>query len=152
MLRELWSLVRPLVLVGWVVAGIRYVLEWTAPGMSMWFGVYYVVIPLLAYFAVTRRFDRCAWPKAALAMVLLAVLVWGLPNLIAYATAQFQGWTHGRFAEGRGPKPQDSTPMKLLVSLGVAGGTTVAAAVLSIVVVTLFGWVPKRLRARRTLA
>ncbi len=150
MFRELWPLVRPLVLVGLVVAVIRYVLEWTSPGISMWFGVYYVVIPLLAYFALARRFDRCSWPKAALAMVLLAVLVWGLPNLVAYATAQFQGWTHGRFAEGRGPKPQDSTLRKLLASLGVAAGTTVAAAVLSIVVVTLFGWLPKRLRARRS--
>src|SRR6267142_1244145 len=100
-MQSLWPKVRGLVIFGLCVALVRLILdatikpeEWT-PG---WFVGVDLLMPI-AFIVVGIRgtLDDVPWPKWALASILLGVLVWGVPNLIAYTTGQFMGWHHGRF-------------------------------------------------------
>lgn len=140
----------PLVLIGWVVATIRLVLEFQAPDQSMWFGVYYVMPLVLLIVGVRGMWGPIGWPAMAATAFLLALLVWGVPNAIAYTLGQFLDWTHGRFEPGeRAAKIADNPLTKLGLGLAQGGLTSLAGAVWCILAGTLFVWIPARLRRAR---
>ncbi len=124
-----WVAVRPVVLFGWVVAALRLLLDWcasTRPSLqplTMFVGVY-ALMPLgIAVATWKGRFDGFRWRRLALAMWLVALLCWGLPNAVAYSAGQFGGWDFGRFVgtgeEARTAPIQDGTALKLLAGAGV---------------------------------
>jgi hypothetical protein len=140
---------RPLWLTGLAVAAVRYGLEWLAPAHAMAFGVYYVVVPLAIVLALRGRFDALPLKDLLPGLLIVGALVWGLPNLVAYGTAQFQGWTHGRFAPDRGPPPADSLAGKIGATGLVVLFTTAAGTLLLLLAVLIFGRATRRLRAPR---
>ncbi len=106
--RSLWSRVRWIVWILWIVAAIKLGLEFREAEDPIAFefagirwqgsiGVYYVSFVLLVVAAIRGTFDGLRYGKLALSALLLAVLGWCVPNTVTYTTAQFQGWTHGRF-------------------------------------------------------
>jgi hypothetical protein len=147
---SIWSRIKPLVFIGWVVVAIRFALEWTESPATLWFGLYIIMPWPLLWFGWKGRFDGLLWGRLALSMLLLSLLLWGLPNIFIYSFAQFQGWTHGRFAPGtRGPPIQAEALGKLWASILVAGGTMLFSSVCLIVFSTLAIWLPRRIRSRR---
>lgn len=105
----LFSRLRPWILILWVVAAVRYFIDfrevdapivfatgpiqWTAD----WVSVNYVVVPLLLVMGFVGVFRGWSWGRCLKALALLAVLCWSIPNGIAYTTGQFQEWQHGRY-------------------------------------------------------
>jgi hypothetical protein len=150
----LWKDVKPLVFFGWVVAAIRFALEFTAPQQAWYFGVYWLMPIALLYFGLVRhRLDHLSWPRLALAMILVGMLVWFVPNAISYSTAQFQGWTHGRFAPNVQSAPIAPTPVgKIRTGVVVGFLTGLAGSVWCIVWSTLLVWLPAYLRRRHTVS
>ena len=153
-MRELWKDAKPLIFFGWIVAAIRFLLEFSAPQLAWYFGVYWLMPIALLYFGtLRRRFDHLSWPKLALAMVLVGMLVWFLPNAISYTTAQFEGWTHGRFAPNVQSAPIAPTDFgKIRTGVVVGFLTGLAGSVWCIVWASLLVWLPVVLRRRRALA
>ena len=150
---SLWNDIKPLVFFGWVVAAIRFALEFVAPQQAWFFGVYWLMPIALIYFGVQHKLEHVAWPRLALSMVLLGVLVWFVPNAIAYTTAQFQGWSHGRFAPQTQSAPIAPTPgAKIGTGLTVAALTALGGSFWCIVWSTLVIWLPGYLRRRKQVA
>lgn len=146
-LGKTWSRVCGLVIFGWIVAVIRFGLEIVAPEQSMFFGVYYGM--LAAYLCITGKLDDLSWPRLAEAMIMVAFLVWFIPNAISYTVAQFMGWQHGRFAaETLG----DTASRKIISGVGTAVGTFVGGTLWSLVFGTLVIWLPGRRRKRQAQA
>ncbi len=158
---SLWSRVRWIVFIGWIVAAIRFGFDLYAAGrpqvaaehfhedkflMPFWLGGVYYVMPIVYLVAGIRRtFAGVSFGRFALACLLIALLVWGLPNLITYGTAQFQGWTFGRFTpEKRGPKLGTTTIEKLGAAGTLALLTSFAGFVWTFVLGTLLAWLPSR--------
>ncbi len=144
---SLWSQFKTLILIGWVIALVRLGLDAAAPGASMYFGVYYGMPIVLLFFSIMGKYKGVPWKRLALGMILTGVLVWGLPNLIAYTTAQFAGWDHGRFGEGRGPGISESAMGKVTVGLMTAGMTSFAGSIWMILWSTILIWLPGKLGA-----
>jgi hypothetical protein len=146
---SLWREVEGLVYFGWAVAMIRYALEFVAPTASMYVGVYYAMPLALLYCAIRRKLDHLSWPRLALAMILMGVCVWLVPNAIAYTTGQFLGWQHGRFTPQERSAPVAETALgKVTTALTVAGATTIAGSLWSILWATVLIWVPRTVRQR----
>lgn len=146
--RPILAVVRPLLLAGWAIAAVRLGLDAFAPALSMWFGVYYLM-PVVA-FVVGRggAFDGVRWPRFALCMIVTGALVWGVPNLISYGTAQFAGWTHGRFQPNERSAPiGETTSAKLVAATMVGVATAAVGSVWMIVTGTLVAWLPSRRRS-----
>lgn len=106
--RTLWSRIRWIVLILWIVAGVKFALEFREQDDPIFLealgirwqasiGVYYVALVLLLVASIRGTFAGLGYGKLVQAMLLLSVLGWGVPNSIVYTTAQFKGWTHGRF-------------------------------------------------------
>lgn len=139
----------PLAALGLAVGAVRYALEFVAPQHSMWFGVYYVMAAAYVVVGITDAWGPIRWPAMAGTMICLAFTVWGVWNTVAYTTGQFLGWEHGRFEPNvRAAPVADTTLAK--IGWGVAQGflTSVAASIASILVGTVFIWLPGRLRPR----
>lgn len=146
--RPLLLAVRPLLLAGWAIAVVRLLLDAFAPDVSMLFGLYYALPVVLLVLGCRGAFDDLSWGRLSLAMMLTAVLVWAPMDAIAYVTAQFAGWTHGRFAEGRSP-PLRETPFERIAWGAVAGLlTAIGGTVWMVVAGTLLVWLPRRLGLR----
>ncbi len=145
----MWSVLRPLVFLGWAIAAGRFALEWIAPDASMYFGVYYVMPLVLLVFGLRGHFDGVGFWRLVLCMFLTAILVWGIPNSVSYTVAQFQGWTHGRFGPDRAPPIADTAGARILVGLSIGGLTALAGTVWMIGFSLFFAYLPARLRARR---
>lgn len=144
----LGSRIRGLVLIGLVVGLIRYALEFGARDAAMWFGVYYVMPIAILVIGLRRSWGDIRWPTLLGTMLVTCLVVWGVPNALAYTTGQFQGWQHGRFAPDRAA-PIAATALGKLgwgVLQGVA--TSVAGTVWCTVFGTLFIWLPANLRRR----
>jgi len=99
--QRLWDLVRPLVYVGWGVAVTRFALDMFAPEHAEYIGVYYVMPAVLLVCGIRKRFAQVSFARFSLAMVMVAALVWALPNIVTYTVGQFMEWDHGRFAPGQ---------------------------------------------------
>src|SRR5690606_16125760 len=91
-----------LVLFGWAVAAVRLALDalWPEGPVTMYFGLYFLMPLPIAWVGLTWRWGPVRWTSMAITMVVVAVLVWGVWNSIAYTVGQFAGWQHGRFAPG----------------------------------------------------
>lgn len=127
---SLFRELRPFLIVGWVTALARYIMDWRHMD-SMTVGVYYQMAAVFLFCGLIGYVDHWRWKRIFVAAAILAVLVWGLPNLIAYGTAQFEGWTHGRFAADRGPEIGETTGEKIMATLGVTGVTCLVGFVWS---------------------
>ncbi len=135
----------PLIFIGWAIAAVRLALDFAMPEVSLWFGVYYLMPVVFAFYGFrTTRFNGWPWLHILLAAVIAGVAVWTIPNSIAYTLAQFMGWEHGRFSEGRAPAVQDTSFAKLLTGVGVSFMTGLAGSVWSTVWMTLLIWLPGR--------
>ena len=143
---------RPLLLLGLPIAGLRYVAEFVAPEHAGWFGVYYAMALAIAVLGVRRSWGPIRWRALLGTMALLAVVVWFVPNLIAYTTGQFLGWNHGRFHYGGPGDPANKAAPIAATTLGKIGTgafvallTTVAGTVWCTLWGTLLIWLPGRL-------
>jgi len=171
---ELWRRQRWMILILWIVAGIRFALDFRQAddpiafetGAIRWqatIGVYYVSGALLLIASFRGTYRGLSYGRHVLGMVMLGLLCWGVPNSIVYTTAQFQGWEHGRFtpppAEGvevpEGTARERSGPIaetalgKVASGVGVGAGTTVASFVLwNFWLMNLLIYLPARLRRR----
>ena len=96
------------------------------------------------------------WRVVPGTMLVLCLIVWGIPNTLAYTTGQFLEWNHGRFYYG-GPDDPDNRAAPLAatalakIGWGLAqGGLT---ALVGTVWCTFWGtvliWLPARIRANR---
>jgi hypothetical protein len=163
-MKSAWSRVRGLVLFGIAVAALRFILDATIqPGEWSWgwfVGVSFLMPLAFLYVGIRGTMDDIRWPKFLLMSLILGVLVWGIPNLITYTTAQFQGWQFGRFepvvkdaagdyVRGHAPPIADSTAGKIKAGLMAAGGSALFTTIGSIVLFTLLVWLPGVIRNKR---
>src|SRR5687768_17940927 len=82
--RPLLTILRPLLWAGWAIAAIRLLLDAFAPDVSMYFGVYYGMPLVLVVAAFKGWLDDLTMPRFLLGMGVTALLVWGIPDVIAY--------------------------------------------------------------------
>lgn len=159
--------VLPLVIFGWIVAAIRLALDagWPEATVTWYFGLFVLMPVAIAVIGLRGRWGPIPWLRMAGTMVVVALLVWGIGNAIAYTVAQFAGWQHGRFAPGvevvgadgttvreggRSAPLQDTAIAKLGVGLLHGLLSSVAASVWCTVFGTLLVWLPARLRGTPT--
>lgn len=142
-LKDIWTYVRGLIYFGWLIAAIRFILEFAAPDQSMYIGVYFIMPLAYLYYGLKGKLDDLTWPRLALGMVMVAFFVWFIPNCISYTTAQFMAWDHGRFAA---EKIATTAIGKIMKGTGTAAITLVPGSVWSIVLSTLLIWLPGRRR------
>jgi hypothetical protein len=149
--------IRGLVLLGLGIGLCRYGLEFVAPDRAMWFGVYYLMPIALLVVGVRGSWGDITWPRMLGSLAVMCLLVWGIPNTLAYTTGQFLGWQHGRFynggvedAENTRAAPIAATTLGKL-GLGVLQGllTSVAGTIWCTVWGTLLIWLPARRRRGR---
>ncbi|HZN39607.1 MAG TPA: hypothetical protein VFD82_12435 [Planctomycetota bacterium] len=134
--------------IGLGVGLIRFVLEFVAPGLSMYFGVYYVMPVVIAAIGLRGSWGPIRWPSLLLSMFVLCLIVWGIANSLSYTTAQFLEWHHGRFAEGRAAPIAASALGKIGVGLLQGALTSLAGTAWCTVIGTLLIWLPARLRRK----
>lgn len=141
----------PLIFIGWGVAFVRLALEFLAPEMSLWFGVYYAMPIVYGIYGFgTTRFLDWPWLRILLGAVIAGFAIWSIPNSIAYTLAQFLEWEHGRFAADRSAPLQEATSAKLLAGVGVSLMTGIAGSIWSLFWMTLLIWLPAK-RKRKSL-
>jgi len=138
----------PLVLFGLGVGLLRYALEFLAPLQAKYVGVYFLMPLALLVIGIRGTWGTIRWPALALTMLLMCLMVWGIPNTLAYTTAQFEGWTHGRFDPAHGAPIAETTFGKIATGLGQALGTSIGGTIWCTIVGTLVIWLPGRLRSR----
>ncbi len=132
------------------VASLRYALDWWATELSPWFGVYYVMPIVLAYAIARGTLDSVRWRPLLLASLIVALAGWTIPNILAYTTAQFQGWQHGRFSPERGPALADTTLTKLAAGTLVGIVTTLPGLLWLLSFTALFRWIRSRFGSGNT--
>lgn len=115
--RTALSRVRWIVLAGLAVAAVRFALdfrrvddpilfEWGDLRVQGQIGNYYVVPLLFAVGAFAGTFRGLSWGRLLAACAWVSLFCFAVPNTVAYTTAQFLGWTHGRFAPAPVPPEQ----------------------------------------------
>lgn len=146
---------RPLVALGLAVGLVRYALEFAAPDVAMLFGVYYVMPVAFVVIGFRGTWGNIRWPALLGTMALLCLVVWGITNTLAYTTAQFLGWQHGRFHYGGPDDPSNRAAPIAATTLGKIGWgllqgllTSIAGTVWCTIWGTLVIWPPARLRRR----
>jgi len=85
-------------------------------------------------------------------VLLIALLCWVIGNSVAYTTAQYTMWTHGRFAPDRSPEIEEGMVNKLVAGVTMGGISSIAGAIWCLIAGTLFIWLPERLRRGRNPA
>ncbi len=133
----------PLVLYGWVIGAIRYLLEFIAPDQAWYFGLYYCMPVAILFVGLSKRWGAVRWTQVAGTMVALAVLTWFVCNSIAYVTGQFMQWGHGRFPTAS--PTADTVLGKLWGGVSMAALTTVGGTLWCVVWGTLAIWLPVKL-------
>ncbi len=133
----------PLVVYGWVIGAIRYLLEFIAPDQAWYFGLYYCMPVALLFVGLSKKWGAVRWTQVAGTMVALAILTWFVCNSIAYVTGQFMEWRHGRFPTAS--PIADTVLGKLWAGLSMAAGTTIGGTLWCVVWGTLAIWLPTRL-------
>lgn len=140
---------RGLVIFGWAIAAIRFAMEAGLPDISARFPIgVYILMPLaLAFVGLTRRWGPIPWKTMAKTMVVLALLVWALPNTITYTTGQFMEWGHGRFGPTESPPLAPTAIGKIGAGLIMGGFGAVGGTIICTLVGTLLIWLPGRSKA-----
>ena len=92
--------IRGLAAFGLAVGLIRYALEFVAPAQAWWFGVYWLMPVAILVVGVRGSWGNIRWPALFGTMFVVALIVWGVTNTVAYTTGQFEHWNHGRFYNG----------------------------------------------------
>lgn len=146
---------KPLVAIGLAVGLIRYALDFTTAGYAMYVGVYYVMPVVFLVIGLRRQWGPIRWPAVFGTMALTALIVWGIPNTLAYTTGQFLEWNHGRFYNGGEDDPANrAAPVAATaagkIGFGVMQGvlTAVAGTIWCTVWGTLVIWLPAKLSKR----
>lgn len=147
----------PLVVIGWLLAATRLVLDFTVPEwpLTMFIGLYYGMPVVLLWVGATGRWGTIGWRRMAFSLFVACALIWGVWNSVAYTVGQFMEWEHGRFFPG-GPEQEarasavaDSIPGKLGAGLLHGLLSSLASTVWCTVFGTLFIWLPAKRRANR---
>ena len=89
--------IKPLVLVGLPIASLRLLAEFVAPNLAMYFGVYYLMPIVILVLGAKDAWGPIRWTLIPISMATMCLIVWGIPNTIAYTSGQFLEWNHGRF-------------------------------------------------------
>ncbi len=90
----------PLVVYGWVIGAIRYLMDFIAPDQAWYIGLYFYMPLAILFVGLSKKWGAVRWGQVAVTMVALAFLTWFVWNSIAYVTGQFMGWEHGRYPAG----------------------------------------------------
>lgn len=90
---------KPVIYVAWIVAIARLLVEAVTTDVNVvaMISVYGAIGAIFLFAGFTGALDKLVWKPLLLGSLVLAFACYFLPNTIAYGTAQFQGWTHGRF-------------------------------------------------------
>lgn len=166
-MKALWPYVRPVVVVAWVVAAARLVVDATLKPaifdpLSL-ASVFYVVPLLLLWIGVSGTWDSLSYGRMLGAFLFIAVACWTIPNSATYTIGQFQGWTHGRFKpprpeyvssgerdpEARAAPIAPTAGGKIAAGLIIGGLGTIAGFVWTTAFGSLFVALPARARRRR---
>ena len=134
----------PLVLYGWVIGAIRYLMDFIAPDQAWYIGLYYYMPVAILFVGLSKKWGAVRWTQVAGTMVALAVLTWFVCNSIAYVTGQFMEWRHGRFPTGS--PIADTVSGKLWAGVSTAAVTTVAGTLWCVVWGTVVIWLPAKRR------
>lgn len=127
----------PLVYCGWAIGALRLLLDAFARDVAMYVGLYYLLPLVLIVFVRQGRFAGIRMGRALLTSAVAAPFISFPVNTLAYGVAQFAGWTHGRFAEGRALPIAEELADKLLSAVLAGLGTSLAGTVWLV----LFTWV-----------
>lgn len=88
---------RGVLIAGLAIGGLRYALDFLAPDVSHWVGLYYL-IPVVWLVAGARGVARdLPWSKLLPRLYLVGVLIWFPVSFTAYTTGQFLRWDFGRY-------------------------------------------------------
>lgn len=150
---SLWQRVLPLMVFGWIIAAARLYMD-ASYHYGGWFGIYWVMPAAFLVVGLLGKWGTVRWTTMAGTMVLVACLVWGVWNSIAYTTGQFMEWEFGRYypgapvtLENRKAAPvQDTAMMKLAMGLLHGVLSSLTSTVWCIGFGTLFIWLPAKLR------
>ncbi|MCA8976641.1 MAG: hypothetical protein KDC98_18110 [Planctomycetes bacterium] len=152
---SLGARLRPLALLGLAIGLIRYGLEFMAPGVAMFFGVYYVMPIAFLVIGIRRQWGPIRWPAVLGTMALLCLIVWGITNTLAYTTGQFLEWNHGRFYNGGPSDPDNRAAPIAATALGKIGWgllqgvlTSVAGTIWCTLWGTVVIWLPAKFSRR----
>lgn len=96
---DTFQTLKPIVFTLWIVAVARLVAEALTENLNVigMISVYGAVAAIFLFAGFTGQLDFLTGRRLFAGAFVLAVSCWFLPNSIAYTTAQFAGWTHGRF-------------------------------------------------------
>jgi hypothetical protein len=91
--------VLPIVLVCWVVTGLRLLFEGLTTDLNVvaMFSLYMAIAVIFLFAGFTGVLDHLVWKPLLLGSVVIGLACFFVPNSIAYSVAQFKGWQHGRF-------------------------------------------------------
>lgn len=78
------------------VAALRFLLEFVAPDVAGYVGLYYATPIILLVAAVQKQLDGLDWKQLLSCLFIAAFLGWFPMNAVAYTTGQFAGWDFGR--------------------------------------------------------
>tara|TARA_R110002072_G_scaffold25443_7_gene85286 strand:- start:26315 stop:26791 length:477 start_codon:yes stop_codon:yes gene_type:complete len=147
--------IKPLVLVGLPIGFARLLAEFVAPEIAMLFGVYYLIPVVILILGAKDAWGPVRWTLVPLSMAAMCLIVWGIPNTIAYTSGQFLEWNHGRFYfEGWESDQSRAAPIAntTLGKIGWGASQGVLTSLVGTIWCTLWGtlliWMPARLRHR----
>jgi hypothetical protein len=144
---------RPLVVVGLGVGLARYALEFVAPDVDLSSVLYHVMLAVFVVIGWRRAWGRIRWRAMFGTVALACIIVWGVTYTLTYTTAQFLGWTHGRFHYfDTGDPTNRAAPIaatrlgKIGVGLLLGQLGILVSTVWCTILGTLVIWLPARLR------
>lgn len=142
---------RPYIRALLVIAALRYVLDWWRnPTYFDAFGVYGGSLAMMLTVAFTGGLREPSLARTLKITTWIAIGAWWFPNFVSYLTAQWVGWTHGRFAPGRAAPAAPEIAAKVVNALSTACLTTVAGIVWCGILGLLCVWLPTKFAPSRT--
>lgn len=148
--------IRPMVCIGLPIATVRFALEFVAPDADWHIGVYYLLPVVMLVLGQRYAWGRIEWKLVPWSMFVMCLIVWGIPNTIAYTTGQFLEWNHGRFHfagwdsdQSRAAPIAATTLGKIGYGLLQGGLTTLLGTVWCTIWGSVLIWLPARMRLPR---
>lgn len=145
-----------MVQIGLPIAAARFVAEFVAPDIGWYFGVYYLMPVVMLWLGQRYAWGPIPWKLVPWSMFVMCLLVWGLPNTVAYTTGQFLEWDHGRFHfEGWDSDRSRAAPIAQTtigkIGYGVLQGglTSLVGTVWCTIWGSVLIWLPARMRLAR---